>query len=164
MKGSLKVRFAVVAVALAVGGAGFAAQPASASTGTAAITGTGGFAVGLGVTGPAQAFNFTGDGAVATTTVQGTLVCAIAGYDNIGSVLQGQGNFNGNCNTGAGPVGVAGNFTRAGTFVTVNGAANGAVTGAFTGSCVFSPLPGVTTNPIVVSVNGFAVSCLFAIT
>jgi len=164
MKGSLKVRVAVVAVAVTAGAAGFATSPASADTGTATIAGTGNFAAGLGLSGPAQAFNFNGQGVIATTGVQGEILCAIAGFDTIGTLVQGAGNFNGNCNTSAGAAMVAGNFTRAGTFVTLSGAAAGAVNGAFSGPCVFSPLPVVSTSPLSATVGAFAVTCQLAIT
>lgn len=165
MKGSLKVRFGVAATAVAAAAAGVVVQPASADTGTATIAGTGNFAIGLGLSGPAQNFTFDGQGAIATTNINaaGEIICGVAGYDNIGSVAQGQGTFNGNCDTSAGAVLVAGNFTRVGTFVTLTGNATGAVTGNFNGSCVFSPLPVVTTTPVSATVSAFAVSCQLAI-
>ena len=161
MKGRLKVRLGLAAVA--VGIVAVAAQPASASTGVATIAGTGNFAVGLGLNGPPQDFDFNGQGAIATDSAQGEILCGLAGQDTIGSIAQGQGVFDGECDTTAGQTFVQGVFTRVGTFVDVSGIANGVVTGIFTGSCVFSPLVGVTTTPLSVVVNGFAVSCQFVI-
>jgi hypothetical protein len=163
MKRSLKVRLAIAAVA--VGAVAVAAQPASADTGTATIAGTGAFAVGLGVSGPPQGFTFNGQGAVVANTVQSVMICALNGYDTIGSLAAGSGAFTGTCDMTTGRAFINGVFTRAGTFVTVNGIANGAVTGTFNGSCVFSPLPGVTTDPlVVVAAAGFAAGCQFVIT
>lgn len=164
MKGSVKVRSACALAAVALVTAGFAAQPASADIGTATVAGTGVFDIGLGVSGPPQGFAFNGQGAIATTSVQGEMLCALQGFDNIGTVLQGVGGFNGNCETAAGTVFVNGNFTREGTFMSVSGAAGGAVTGSFSGPCVFSPLPSVNTTPLSAVVDRFAVSCQFVIT
>jgi len=162
MKSRLKVRVGLAAVA--VGIVAIAAQPASASTGTATIAGTGHFAAGLGLNPVAQAFNFNGEGVIATDSAAGTIACAIVGEDLIGTVAQGDGPFNGNCAVGAGGSAVAGNFVREGMFLTVGGGANGVVTGNFAGLCVFSPLATVTTTPLAAIVDQFAVSCQFVIT
>jgi len=163
MKGSTKVRLGMAAMAL--GTVAVAALPASASTGSASIAGTGQLSRGLTQAGdPGQTFTFGGSGALATDSAQGTINCAVSGNDTIGSWSQGAGSFSGTC-TGAASASVAGNYVRTGGTVTVSGTASGGFSGGFNGACAFSPTnvdPG-SNPPSTLKITAFAVSCTFTI-
>ena len=163
MKGSTKVRLGMAVMAL--GTVAVAALPASASTGTATIAGTGNISPGLTQTGDnSNHFTFGGDGAVATDTAQGQIHCTVSGNDTIGSWSQGAGSFSGTC-TGSASASVAGNYVRTGGTVTVSGTASGGFSGSFNGACAFAPIgvdPG-SNPPSTLRITAFAVHCTFAI-
>ncbi|MDQ1698793.1 MAG: hypothetical protein QOG34_656 [Frankiaceae bacterium] len=127
MKLSAKIRLGMVA---AIAGAVTCfVVPASALTGEFfTLTGTGTISPGLTLTGGAQTWSFSGNGAIVHHNAIGAISCTWNGDDTIGTTTQGSGNFSGTCNTPCGPSGVSGSFTR-----TVDGVA---VQGAFTSGCL----------------------------
>jgi hypothetical protein len=136
MKGSTKVRMGVATVGLGV--LAIAALPASASSGAATISGSGGISPGLTTTGGPQTFSFSGSGTAATDTYQGAFSCTVNGNDTIGTVQQGSGGFTGSCTAGATTEPVSGTYVRVGAAVNLSGSIGpGPVSGTFTGACTF---------------------------
>jgi len=138
MKRSAKVRMALVGAAVAA--TTLAVQPASASTGSMTMTGSGVSSPGLGLSTPPQTFTFSGFGAAATNTYQGSMNCTWNGWDAIGTIAQSSGSFSGTCTFGTTTEPVSGTYTRNGFVKTVSGTIGpGPVTGSFTGVCTWEP-------------------------
>ncbi|MDQ1685448.1 MAG: hypothetical protein QOC82_2185 [Frankiaceae bacterium] len=117
MKFSAKVRLGFLALVTAA--SAFAVVPAGASTGDAAtIAGSGTISPGLTTTPTAQSITFSGNGAGTIGGVTGSYSCTVNGNDPAGTVQQGSGAVNGNCNTPCGSVSVSGSFSRTGATVT----------------------------------------------
>src|SRR5437763_7747367 len=82
--------------ATAVGVVAVAALPASASTGTAVINGSGVISPPLALTAPGNpntTVTFVGQGAAVTDDFQGAFSCTVNGNDTIGTVASGAGGF-----------------------------------------------------------------------
>ena len=123
---------------------GLATGPAFASTGTAAVAGSGTISPGLTTVGHSQSITFGGTAVVAGTTGSGTYTCNFTGTSDILETIQtGDGNASGTCN---GTVPTVQSFTctvhytRTGGVVTLTGNCTGSVNGPLAAAgCVLEP-------------------------
>lgn len=141
----LRSKLALAGTALGVG-ALLLASPASASTGSGTVVGSGGISPGLTTTATSQTVSFNGTLVAAGTTGTGVYTCSFAGSSDIAeTIAQGDGNVTGSCSGSAGSISASVHYLRAAGDVVLTGSASGAVSGSIAGDCSFEP---TNANPV----------------
>ncbi|MDQ1686469.1 MAG: hypothetical protein QOC82_3206 [Frankiaceae bacterium] len=141
-------------IAFVASASALAAVPVSAAPSGLAVNGAGTPTPALAITGGAQTFSFSGNGAGTVRGQTGAYSCSVNGNDTIGTITDGAGGFSGTCNTPCGTVGVSGGYVRtAGVVNVMASTTTGCLAGAtINGDCGFLPTSGPT-------VTSYALAC-----
>ncbi|MDQ1684588.1 MAG: hypothetical protein QOC82_1325 [Frankiaceae bacterium] len=167
MRHARKVCRTLVALTVAAGTVGFMAQPASAEA-SGVIEGTLTYDQGLTAAVAPQGFRLVGN-AVVQAPIPGTGGCTITANDDIASVKQGSGTYDGICDTSDGEAWLSGRFSRTATELRLSGTVleDPQFGGTFDGRCQLAPLPEVgppATFALSQTLRTFEAACVFTIT